>query len=300
MESTFSQNTTLFSFKKLIQRLKMYLELTKPRLTFLVIFSSVCGYYMATSQTRLDILLPLIVGGYLITGASNTFNQIIEKETDKLMLRTEKRPLPSERMSTIEALIFSFVLTFLGLFLLFYYVNPLSGWLGLLSMVLYVLVYTPMKKRSPLGVFVGAFPGAIPPMLGYISVSGSFGLEPGLLFAVQFIWQFPHFWAIAWKSHDDYERAGLKMLPLPGGKTNHNAFYVLLYTLFTLPIGYLVYHFEICGPWYLAMSIILGLFFSYKAYVFYKHKNDEKALNLMFSSFIYLPLIQLSMIFDKL
>lgn len=290
----------MFSYKAVLHHLKLYLELTKPRLSWLVVFSSVCGYFMATSSVQYTLLIPLALGGYLVTGASNTFNQVIEKRSDGLMTRTQKRPLPEDRISPTEALIFATVAALLGLGLIFYYLSPLSGWLSMLSLLLYVFLYTPLKKISPLSVFVGAFPGAFPPMIGYIAVNGHFGIVPGLLFAVQFMWQFPHFWAIAWKCYDDYEKAGLKMLPLSGGKNSDNAFYLLLYTLFTLPVGYLVYHFGVCGPIYLVVSSLLGLFFSYKAYLFFRYKSDQKALELMFSSFLYLPLIQLSMVFDKI
>lgn len=282
----------------LLSKLALYAELTKPRLTMFVVLSAVFGALMAPDWSWF-LLLKISFGGYLVTGCSNILNQILEIQTDKLMSRTEKRPLPSHRISTQEALILSAILGIIGLYTLFS-IHSLSGWLGLLSMILYVLFYTPLKRISPLGVFIGAFPGAIPPMLGYISISNSFGLVPGLLFAVQFMWQFPHFWSIAWKCHEDYQKAGLKMLPLKGGKSVDNAFYIFLYTLFVIPVSYLVYHFKICGLSYLMTSIALGLYFSYHAWLLYKHKDDQKALRLMFTSFIYLPVIQVSMILDKL
>ncbi len=301
MSESPSYNESLIRWQtSILHKIKIYIELTKPRLSLLVVFSAICGYFMATYEIAWLKILYIGLGGYLVTGASNIFNQIIEKNTDALMKRTENRPIPTERISNIEAFIFATLIGLVGLSILFTLLNPLSGWLGLLSMFMYVLLYTPLKSKSSLSVFVGAFPGAIPPMLGYIGESGSFGLVPGLLFALQFIWQFPHFWAIAWKCHEDYSKAGLKMLPLHGGKTNHNAFYVFMYTLFILPMSYLIYHFQIAGTIYLFVSTGLGLYFILKAYQFYREKSDKKSLQLMFASFVYLPIVQIVMVLDKI
>jgi len=278
---------------------RAYLELTKPKLTVLVVFSSLMGYLMAVDVLSWFSFFVLALAGYLITGSANIGNQIIEKELDAKMQRTQNRPLPTGRVSSLEAAFLAGTLLLLGVFLLFEYLNPLSGWLGLFSWVLYVMLYTPLKQKTPLCVFVGAFPGAFPPMLGWIAATGTFSLAPGLLFLGQFAWQFPHFWAIAWKQYDQYHNAGFKMLPLAGGKNKRNATIVLLYTLFTIPAGMLLYHFGFAGKTYYIISLLSGIVFSLIAFNFYQTQTDKAALQLMFASFVYLPIIQITMVLDK-
>jgi len=258
------------------------------------------GYLMASNSFVLLDFLMLAIAGYLITGSANVFNQIIEKDLDGKMQRTRNRPIPTGRVTVMESAIMGGLFLAIGMYLLFYFLNPLSAWLSLFSWALYVLVYTPLKQKTPLCVFIGAFPGAFPPMLGWISVTGSFGLEPGLLFLAQFAWQFPHFWAIAWKQYDQYHGAGFKMLPLDGGKNKRNATIILLYTIFTIPASMLLYHFEMSGLLYYFIAIGIGLYFTYLAYDFYLKRTDKSALNLMFASFAYLPILQITMVLDKI
>jgi len=187
-------------------------EITKMRLAVSVVFSSVAGYFLGADVVDFVTVLLLAVGGYLMVGASNAFNQVIEKDLDALMNRTKNRPIPSGRMSVAKALSIAFLFTIVGVGVL-YIINPITAVFGAISIILYVALYTPLKTKTPLSVFVGAFPGAIPFMLGWVAATNDFSIEPGTLFMIQFFWQFPHFWALGWWLYDDYERGGFFMLP---------------------------------------------------------------------------------------
>ena len=244
----------------------------------------------------------LIIGGTLVTGSANGFNQIIERNLDGLMKRTMSRPLPTSRLSANEATIFCFILLFLGVGMLWIFNNPLSGILGLLSTILYALFYTPLKRVTPLSVFVGAIPGAMPPLIGAVASTEGFGdlsFEAWLLFAVQFIWQFPHFWAIAWVSHDDYQKAGFFMLPSTSGRSKGSAFQILVYSLFLIPVSILpcvfIFHSWITG----SVIFIAGISFFIISYKLYKECSIESAKKLMFASFFYLPLVQILILIGK-
>jgi protoheme IX farnesyltransferase len=295
-----SNNTGSFSLKA---RISDYIQLAKLRLATLVVYSAGLGYGLAVLNTdgvfEWDIFLYLIVGGFLVTGSSNGFNQVIEKDLDKKMERTKNRPLPTNRISILEGIIVSTVLGIIGLYLL-YQINSLSFYLGLIALISYALIYTPLKRVTPLSVFVGAFPGSIPPMIGYIALTGQLGLNPGILFLVQFVWQFPHFWAIAWKSSEDYKRGGFKMLPFGQEKDQKTAFIIFFYTLFIIPAGMLPYAAGISGVVSMILSILLGIYFLRPAYNLYKSQDDKDALKLMFASFSYLPLVFLFYFIDKL
>ncbi len=277
-------------------------QLSKFRLTSSVVFSAIAGYFIAADQFNVLIFIYLVFGGFLVVAASNGFNQILEKDYDKLMERTNDRPLPTERMSVSVAFWISFLMGLLGVILL-YSINFLSGFFGSLSIILYVLIYTPLKRISSISVLVGAFPGAIPFMLGWVAAStNDFDIEPGLLFAVQFIWQFPHFWAIAWVCDNDYKKAGFKMLP--GKKDKSTAWKNVVYTFFLIPLSVLPV-FSITGD--LQLSIIAavlvsiaGIWFFSKSVNLYKDLTDESAKKLMYASFIYLPTVQLVFILDKI
>lgn len=282
------------------ERVKNYLMLTKFRLSFLVVISAMLSYFLAAETFSWIKFLALIFGGYLVTGASNGLNQIIERDLDKLMNRTKNRPLPDGRMGIGEAFLVSAVMGFLGVFLLWFFLNPLSGILGSLALFIYVAIYTPLKRVTPFAVFVGAIPGAIPPMLGYIAETGTFGLIPGILFAVQFVWQFPHFWAIAWKVDDDYKRAGFSLLPSKGRKDKTSAFLILVYTIFLIPVSIAPWVFHISGVVSLWVSLLAGFWFLYYAVQLYFSLNDKVATKLMFASFIYLPVVQLIYLIDKI
>ena len=277
------------------------LQLSKIRLTTSVVFSAIAGYFIAGGSISSIDLLYLVLGGFFVVAASNGFNQIIEKEFDLLMSRTANRPLPTKRMKVKEAMLVSLLMGIVGVALLFM-INILSGFFGALSLLLYVFAYTPMKRISSFSVFVGAFPGAIPFMLGWIAVTNAFTIEPIILFAIQFIWQFPHFWSIAWSCNDDYVKAGFKMLP--GPKDKSTALKSLLYSIFLIPISILP-AFGIAGELTLSTlgavtAVVIGLWFVTKAMILFKTLDDKDAKKLMFSSFIYLPLLQLIYVIDKL
>lgn len=273
--------------------------LTKIRLAFVVVLSAVAGYFMGPGEFSVVQLLLLVFGGFLVTGASNAFNQALEHNLDKLMDRTSDRPIPAGRMTIQESLVIATAFAIVGLVCLFM-INWLSAVLGFLALFVYVAIYTPLKQITPWAVFVGAFPGAIPPMLGYIAASGSFGLEPGILFAVQFIWQFPHFWAIAWVVDEDYAKAGFSLLPSIGRKDKHSAFQIFLYSLFLIPASLLPWMFEMTGNWSVIPITILGVVFAWLAFRLMRTCERKEALVLMFASFLYLPTIQLLYVLDKL
>ena len=274
-------------------RVRDIAELFKLRLAALVVFSSVLGYLMAAKEPDWLQILALCLGGFLLTGGSNGFNQVWEREVDAKMERTKDRPIPTGRMTVAQGIVYSTIAGAIGLGFLFYFLNTLAGVLGGLALLSYVFLYTPMKRASSLAVFIGAFPGAIPPMLGYIAASGEFGVEPGLLFAVQFIWQFPHFWAIAWKANGDYSKAGFKLLPSSQGKGKVSAMYILLYTVSLIPISLTPIVFTEMDWIRMVTVSIAGLAFLWFAIDLYRKRSDEAALKLMFASFVYLPVIQL-------
>jgi heme o synthase len=308
IENTLNASSS-FSIKS---KLADYASLTKMRLASLVVYSAGLGYGIALLTAEVfplshkmdynfswQVFLYILLGGFLVTGSSNAFNQIIERNSDKKMTRTENRPIPAGRMGIFEAVIVSVVTGGIGLYLL-YEINEISFILGLIALLSYVVVYTPLKKITPISVFVGAFPGSIPPMIGYIAATGEFGFEPGMIFLVQFVWQFPHFWAIAWKGSVDYAKGGYKMLPFGDDKDKRTAFVILFYTLFVIPAGMLPWVFHISGITSMILSILLGLYFIRPAIKLYKSLEDEDALKLMFASFSYLPLIFLFYYLDLL
>lgn len=284
----------------LLTKLKDYAAFTKLRLATLVLVSAITGYFIAADTLVWGELIALIIGGFLVTGSSNGINQIIERDLDKLMTRTQDRPLPTHKMTVIEAVVLVTILGAVGIFTLGYFLNPLSGLLGALALLLYTAIYTPLKRITPWAVFVGAFPGAIPPMLGAVAVTGEFGLEPGILFAIQFVWQFPHFWAIAWKVDDDYAKAGFRLLPSKGGKDLASAFQILVYTVFLIPVSLLPVFFGMAGTIYGAVSIISGTWFLFLAIKLFRSCEDKDATKLMFGSFFYLPIVLIAYVIDKI
>ncbi len=281
-------------------KLRDYATFMKFRLASLVVISAAIAFAAASKELDWVKMGWLVLGGFLVTGSSNGFNQIIERDLDKLMTRTQNRPLPQERMSVAEAMVLASVTGIAGVAILWVFMNPLSGLLGLLALLLYTVVYTPLKRVTPFAVFIGAFPGAIPPLLGCVAATEGFGSVPligWILFAGQFIWQFPHFWAIAWVLDDDYKKAGFKMLPSPGGRDKSSAFQVLVYTLFLYPISLMPVMFHFSG--FISSLIIsfCSIYFLYQAYVLYKDCTIEAARKLMFGSFFYLPAIQLAVLY---
>jgi protoheme IX farnesyltransferase len=278
-----------------------YLEITKPRLSVVVVFSSIAGYFLAAESYDFLTILFLCIGGYFLVGSSNVFNQIIERDRDALMKRTANRPIPTGRISVQNAWIYGLLMAFTGVFLL-YLINVPTAFFGALSIVLYAALYTPLKTVSPLCVFVGAFPGAIPYMLGWVAASGSFGIEPGTLFMLQFFWQFPHFWAIGWMLEDDYKAGGFKMLPT-GAADRGTALQTVLYTVWTVLVS-LIPACGITGDLYItpitAVIVgLLGLWFLYSAVELYRKRTREVARKLMLVSVSYITLIQIIYVVDK-
>ena len=287
------------------ERLKAFVELLKLRLSFLVAFSSGFGYALGATNFSWITLMWLFLGGLLVSGASVTINQIIEKDLDKLMKRTKGRPLPTNRITVAEATVFTLVIGFLGLTILALTTNWLTVSLSVLSLVLYSFVYTPLKRVGPIAVFVGAIPGALPPLLGWVAATGHISVAALVIFGLQFIWQFPHFWAIAWVADEDYKKAGFKLLPAGGKKDMNTAFQIMIYTLVLLPIGILPSEFGITGMYSAFVVTLCGaLFFSQTFYLMKQCISGEEsaykaARSIMFGSFLYLPIVQITLILDK-
>ena len=277
------------------------LILIKHRLALSVVFSSVCSYLIAFDVFSLTTFLLLIIGGFFVVGSSNGFNQIIERRRDALMTRTSSRPLPSGVMTVNQALIICSFLSLLGLTML-YVINFRTAIFGLISMIIYLALYTPLKPITPLSVFFGAIPGAIPFMLGWVAVTDRFSIETGILFMIQFFWQFPHFWAIGWVSHDDYKNAGFKMLP-SGKRDNATAFQIVFYTIWMIIVSTLPY-FSFTGKlsigiYSLILILVSGSLMLYQALKLMRYKDKQNAIRLMYASIFYLSFIQIIFVVDK-
>ncbi len=295
-----SLDTTIKSTRSSV--LEDFKQITKMRLALSVVFSSIAGYLLAADQIDFSKMLLLALGGYLMVGASNAFNQVIEKDLDALMQRTQNRPLPAGRMQPQTALLIAVIMTLLGMWVL-YTINYRTAFFGGMSIVLYVALYTPLKTKTPLAVFVGAFPGAIPFMLGWVAHTNAFGVEPGLLFMLQFFWQFPHFWAIGWMLDEDYKKAGFKMLPT-GNPDQATAFQVVFYTLWMIAISLLPYT-NYTGSLSLSavgalIVLVLGGVMLYFGIQLMLKKSKEAARLLMLSSVVYISLVQIVYVMDKM
>ncbi|MGI8891991.1 MAG: heme o synthase [Bacteroidia bacterium] len=285
----------------LFTRVADYSQLAKMRLSTLVVLSAILGYLLAPAAFfHWTSFISLIVGGFLITAASNGFNQVIEADTDNLMERTALRPLPDNRMSSTEAIIVCTIMGVGGILLLWFFVNAQSALLGFASLILYTIAYTPMKKVGSSAVFIGAIPGAMPPLLGWVAATGTIGFEALLLFSLQFLWQFPHFWAIAWVLDKDYKKAGFKMLPSKGGRDKSSAFQVVVYTASLIPIGLMPWLFGISGGISAFLITITGMAFLFYSIKLLRTCQTEEATKVMFFSFLYLPLVLLLLVIDKI
>ena len=276
-------------------------QLTKVGLSLSVVFSSLAGYLLAVEEIRVSILVLLAIGGYLMVGASNAFNQIIEKDTDALMKRTMDRPLPTGRMHVSMAMVIAVSFTILGLAIL-YNINPKSALFGAISIFLYTSVYTPLKAVTPLAVFVGAIPGAIPFMLGWVAATNDFSIEPGMLFLIQFFWQFPHFWAIAWLQYEEYKKAGFNLMPM-GQKNKKAVVQIIIYTVCliivsVIPVLKLTGNFYIYPVTAIIVAFLGGVMLFY-AVKLYKNQTDKEARQLMLSSVLYITLVQVIYVVDK-
>ena len=290
-------------------KLKDYLQLTKPSLSIMVVFSSVVSYLLAPKVVEYDwlMIVLLFAGGFLVTGSANALNQALEKDTDAVMKRTATRPVASGRMSVTEAWAFAIITGIAGVFILWYFFNGLSAGLAAFSLFLYAFVYTPLKKLNAIAVLVGAFPGALPCLIGWAAGNDAI-FENGhgwkdyggwILFSIQFLWQFPHFWAIAWIAHKDYSGAGFKLLPTEKGPTKYTALQTIVYALLLIPVCSLPYLINMSGMTSLIVVMVANLFLVAQCIRLYKDMDAKAARRVMFSSYIYLPIVLLALLADK-
>ena len=276
-------------------------EITKMGLSVVVVFSSIAGYFLGAETFSFSTFVLLCFGGYFMVGASNAYNQIIEKDLDALMERTKNRPIPAGRMSVNSAFIIAIIFTLAGVATL-YVINPKTAMYGAISIFIYTCIYTPLKTKTPIAVFVGAIPGAIPFMLGWVAARGNFGIEAGTLFAIQFLWQFPHFWAIGWFLHEDYKKGGFFMLPT-GKPDKATAVQIILYSVWTV-IASIIPVFGFTGDLRLTLIgailiFLLGMVMVYYALRLFKLKTDKAAKQLMLYSVTYITLLQIVYVADK-
>ena len=282
-------------------KLADYVMLVKLRLSLLVVFSSVMAYLIAATGVInwLEVLL-LGIGGFMVTAAANALNQVFERESDQLMKRTADRPLATGRMSVSEAVLFAGFMSLFGILILATF-NPWTALLGMISLIAYAFVYTPMKKISPIAVIIGAIPGALPMMIGCVAFEGEITMLALTLFAIQFLWQFPHFWAIAWMAFEDYMKAGIHLLPSKRGVRNNNSgLQSFIYAIFLIPVSLIPYCLGVSGIVSGIILLLTGLTYAWCGWDFYKKETRKTALRLMFSSFFYLPIILFALFFDKL
>ena len=291
---------TIFAIQKLMENIKIVFELTKFRLSALVSFSAVFGFLLASNEADLFKIFILFISGYLVSSSSVINNQILEKDFDKLMDRTKNRPLPMGKISSKKSILISIIFMLVGLTLMGYFLNIYAAVISFLSLLLYSFIYTPLKRVGPIAVFVGAIPGALPPLIGWVANTNSISLEAVIIFSIQFIWQFPHFWAIAWLYDDDYKKVGFKLLPSNGKKNLNTAINIMTYTLFLIPLGLLPTIFGITGIISGTIAVVCAILFLIQTIKLIKDYSRNSALRVMFGSFIYLPIVQISYIVDKI
>jgi len=297
-----SSSTVIDAKSSLKSTISDFKQLAKVGLSLSVVFSSIAGYLLAVDVVNYQILFLLGLGGFLMVAASNAFNQVIEKDTDGLMKRTMNRPLPTGRMSISTALTFAIISTIIGIGIL-YSINPKSALFGAISIFLYTSAYTPLKSVSPLAVFVGAIPGAIPFMLGWVAATNQFGIEAGFLFMIQFFWQFPHFWAIGWLQFEEYKKAGFIMLPM-NKKDSSATKQIIFYTAIMIIVS-IAPVLKVTGAFYIhpitaIIVAILGLSMLYYGVLLHKKQTNIEARKLMLSSVLYITAIQIIYVIDKL
>lgn len=287
-------------------KLKDYYLLVKFNLTFMVVFSAVISYLLAPGIVYdLKMILLLFAGGFLVTGSANAINQVAEKHTDSVMKRTSDRPVAAGRMSELEGYVFAFITGAAGVFILWYYFNMASALTALFSLFLYGFIYTPLKTINSIAVLMGAIPGALPCLIGWVAGADAFSAGGWVLFGLQFLWQFPHFWAIAWLAHGDYAKAGFKLLPSKSGPTKFTAIQSIIYSLFLLPVSLLPFFIGMCdlhsvkGAICLVMVIIANLFMVWKCIQLYRKMDVSAARKVMFGSYIYLPVVLLAYLLAK-
>ena len=305
-ENTIIANSTSFA---LAAKVKDYFQLIKFTLSFMVVFSTVVSFLIAPNEliyvrSKVVSVLLLFAGGMLITGSANAVNQVLEKNTDALMKRTAKRPVASGRMSVDEATFFAVIAGALGIFILAYWFNYQSALVGLFSLLVYGFVYTPLKKVNSVAVLVGAIPGALPCLIGWVAATGEFSIGGWILFGIQFLWQFPHFWAIAWLAHQDYTTAGFKLLPGDKGPTKFTALQTIIYSAMMIPFGLLPYFAGITdtgtkGIICMAVLFICNLWMVYVSVLLFKNMDIKSARKVMFSSYFYLMIVLLALFFGR-
>lgn len=282
-------------------KLRDYMMLIKFSLSFMVVFSSVISYLLAPKVVEFNwlMIILLYVGGMLVTGSANGVNQIVEKDTDAMMKRTAKRPVAAGRMSETEAWVFVGLSLALGLFILGYFFNILAAGIALFSWFLYAYIYTPLKKKSSVSVLVGAIPGALPCLIGWVAGQDAITAGGWVLFGIQFFWQFPHFWAIAWLAHKDYSNAGFRLMPSVAGPTRYSAIQSIMYSLVLLPVGMLPYFVGMSGmvSFWIVLAANLGMVI--QCIRLYREMTPKSARRVMFSSYIYLPIVFFALLADK-
>lgn len=288
----------------LASKVKDYFQLIKFTLSFMVVFSTVVTFLIAPNEdyyvrSKVVSVLLLFLGGMLITGSANAINQVLEKDTDAVMKRTAKRPVASGRMSADEATGFAIVAGALGVFILWYWFNYQAALTGLFSLFLYGFIYTPLKKVNSVAVLVGAIPGALPCLIGWVAATGSFDAGAWILFGIQFLWQFPHFWAIAWLAHTDYTKAGFKLLPGDKGPTKFTALQTVIYSILMIPFGLLPYYMGIAGVASMWVLLICNLWMVGVSIVLFVKMDQKSARWVMFSSYFYLMVVLLALFVDR-
>jgi protoheme IX farnesyltransferase len=283
-------------------RLKDYLLLVKPSLSIMVVFSSVISYLLAPKVVSYNwqMILLLFAGGMLVTGSANAINQVVEKDTDAIMKRTAKRPVAANRMSVAEGWAFAVISGIAGILILGNFFNWLSAGLAGFSLFLYAFIYTPLKKISAVAVLVGAVPGALPCLIGWAAGDDQLSLGGWVLFAIQFLWQFPHFWAIAWVAHRDYTNAGFKLLPAEKGPTKFTALQTIIYSLLLIPVGMMPYYIGMSGMVSLVIVLLTNLFLVIQCLRLYRQMDVKAARRVMFSSYIHLPVVLLALLMNKI
>lgn len=284
----------------LASKVKDYFQLIKFTLSFMVVFSCVICYLLAPNiKFNLLSVLLLFMAGMLITGSANAINQAVEKDTDALMKRTAGRPVASGRMRVNEAYAFAIVTGFIGVLIMWYWFNFASAMIGLFSLFLYAFIYTPLKKINSVSVLVGAFPGALPCLIGWVAGTNEFSTGGWILFGIQFLWQFPHFWAIAWVAHKDYSAAGFKLLPSKKGPTKFTAAQTVMYSMLMIPVGMLPYYYNISGITSMWILLVCNLWMVYVSVMLFIKMDVGAARKVMFSSYFYLMIVLLALLFDK-
>jgi heme o synthase len=289
------------TYSKNIDTVKAYFELLKFRLSFFVVFSGIVGYVLANPVFQFSwTLLWFALGSFLVTGSANTINQLLEEQYDKLMKRTMGRPLPSGRLTSVEAGVFAFATFMAGIFILMFKVNLLTCLLSAISLFVYAFIYTPLKRVGSIAVYVGAIPGALPPLIGWAAATESLNIHAVTLFAIQFIWQFPHFWAIAWILDEDYKKAGFKLLPSGGGKNMNTAFQIMINALVLIPLSLLPAKLGLTGMNSAIIATMAGVLFLIQTIYLMKECSDKAAKKIMFGSFLYLTVVQVVYMIDKI